>query len=128
MNYSKQRVRRAVRIDFRSSNLEWQWKHDELGQQVRWGLQPAASATEPAPATWAHIEQHIGRIDERRALLQDWRGWLRLARRFFSDFSTSEAIWTTTLHSAGAGQLARYQGMALMMFQWPMFGHSLPMV
>jgi hypothetical protein len=129
MSYSKHRVRRAVRIDFRSSNMELEWKNDELGQLFRWTLRPDVASAEPAGIVRIHLMQRLHTIDARRARPHDWRGWLRLAHQWFNDHVlSSEVMWPTSLHSARAGQLARYQMLSLWTLQTPNFGHSLPMI
>ena len=129
MSSSKYRVRRAVRIDFRSSNAELEWKNDELGQLFRWTLRPDVANAEPADTVRTQLRQRLHTIDVCRAQPHGWRGWLRLAQQWFNDYVlSSEAMWPASLHSARAGQLAGYQLLSSWMFQAPNFGHSLPMI
>lgn len=129
MNYSKQRVRRAVRIDFRSSHIESEWKNDELGQLLRWSLRPDVTHTEPAGKVKAQIMRQLHEVDARRAQPPVWREWLGLAQQWFNDYVlSSEVMWPTSLHTARTGQFARYQLLTPWLFQGPNFGHALPMI
>ena len=126
MNYSNQRVRRAVRIDFRSSNAELEWQNDELGQLFRWTLRPDVASLEPAAGVKIQLMQRLLMVAARRA---QPRGWLHWAQRWFNDHVlSSEVMWPASLHSARAGQLARYQMLSMWMLHAPNFGHSLPMI
>lgn len=129
MSYSKQQIRRAARIDFRSSNVEMEWKNDELGQLLRWTLRPVVANAILADSVKTRLMQRVHVLEVRRAHSGGWRAWLRWARDWFNDYAlSSEMIWPTPWHSLRAGQLARYQMFSAWMFQTTSFGHSLPML
>ena len=129
MNYSKQRIRRAVRIDFRSSNAELEWKNDELGQLFRWTLRPDVASLERVAGVKIQLMQRLHAIDARRAQPQGWRRWWRWAQQLFNDHVlSSEVMWPASLHCGRVGQVTRYQMLSIWVLHAPNFGHSLPML